>query len=176
MTPSLLAFGIIRPKGADLAARCADLAHAAVLLATEHKPALIAVETPSDKGKAWGGYRGRSVLTIAPYGAAVGAILGGLAGSEWGYGPRAPVVGLAADEWPIGWAPSGGKDKPGRVRLACTMFGVTPEALGAATVRPNTADAALVGFAAANRQAGFTGLVMAFDPSITATGWAILKA
>lgn len=136
------------PDKGDAADRCQALfADAAEYLADED-PDYIVIETPAETGRpadSWG-YSGRSPLSMPVYGMAVGVIMGAAVSHVRARPGRAiKVLNRAADAWTRGMpGTKADKNKTARVTLACTLFGLKPDALGAPSVAGNVADAILL--------------------------------
>lgn len=118
-----------------------DIQREVVGLHARVRSPVVAIETPAETGKAWGGYRNRSVLSIPVYGMAVGAVVAAINTIEWD-GLKA-VICVPVDEW-AGRMPTGGDHKPHRVRMAAMLYEREQESFGTKTDAGNIADAVLL--------------------------------
>jgi Holliday junction resolvasome RuvABC endonuclease subunit len=105
---------------------------------TRHTPDVVAVELPAASRKPWGGYKGRSALSMPVYGMAVGGVLSGVY-AKFAFDP----ILVPVDVWAAHIA-KGNEQKIGRVRAAAYAFQVDECAFGPKSIAGNMADAALL--------------------------------
>lgn len=139
---------IMVPDKGDAMDRCSSLFADAASYLADMDPDVIVVETPAEKGRhpdAWG-YSGRSALSMPVYGMAVGVVMAAaIAHTKARTGRAIRLLNRPADSWTKGMpGTKADKNKTARVRLACTLFGLAPDALGAETNAGNAADAILL--------------------------------
>lgn len=139
----------------------------------------LVVEFPADAMPP-GQFKNRSVAWLPTYGLAVGTILVAASRDASRPVPIEWCLTPPASRWWRGVAPSTKDDphKERRVRRCEELWKLAPGALGAKTTAGNVADALLLGFWAWPRMKpsllGEVERVVAFDPSVGCTGWAIL--
>lgn len=149
------------------------------VIAPAHEPwtqaeTLVVVETPAatKRPPATGSFK-RSVMSLPTYGAAVGACI--LAAHT----ARRRVLTVPSDRWARAVSAPGTKGdehKEARQRYVCELWAL--DGLGAVSVGGNVADAALLSLWGATRDRDMlhrVRYVVGLDPSISATGWAVLE-
>ena len=142
---------------------------------------LVVVEFPPTKRRPPSAkFARQSTLYLPHYGMAVGAVW--CAGLAYGNGTESQSIQLqsiAADAWPWKGLPSGdsGKNKGARQdycrRLLKAAF--LPEHLPNKGSSSDIADALLIAEKVAAMTGFSKGRVIAFDPSLTSTGWAVVQ-
>lgn len=140
----------IRPEGDTLHDRACSLANELASIIEMHQPGCAVLELPADaKRGGWGAYKGRSPLSIAPYGIAVGAAVMVL---KWHLpaavngGTPVRVFYPSVNDWTGRGVPSskGDPNKVKRANFVRMLYRLGPEALGPKTVAGNAADAVLL--------------------------------
>ena len=139
-------------------------------------PVLIAVEFPPIKRRPPSAkFARQSTLYLPHYGMAVGTVFAAVCR----FPDEVQIKSIPADAWPWKGLPSGstGKNKAGRQdycrRLLKAAF--LPEHLPPKGSSSDIADAMLIAEKVAAMTAFSKGRVIAFDPSLTSTGWAVVQ-
>lgn len=160
---NLLDAGVIKTDAkATLADRMCELADDVWALLAEHAPAVVVIELPAKRGQ----YHNASPIYAATYGLAVGSVYAGWVAWTANTGRNREGLELvAADSWCKGYARKGD-----RLAQAEAMVGTV--FAGAMKARRDIADAVLLADWCIGRRGG---KVMAFDPAMTSTGWAVAE-
>lgn len=163
--------GVISPKAAAPAA-FHELFRDVLALCRRMAPDTIIVEQPAASARAGGRTFTRSVLTLPTYGGGVASVYLAAVCAK----PPEGLLTPAADEWPRNFAaPTKGDDhKQARVAQVRSWWQLGPDSLGVKSKAGNVADAVLMAQWAINR--GAVGRVLAFDPSVSHTGYCLMEA
>lgn len=178
MTPAIYTLGLIRRTAAGGRSQfeaAAKIYREIVELIGEFPEASVVIETPAAvTGRANRQFssENRSHVTAPIYGIAVGAAMTACAACD------VTPLEVASNRWPWRDMPSTRDDryKERRVAYAARLFQRPMSDFGARTVAGNAADAALLGVWGLGRvDLAKTPRVLAIDPSMDCTGWAVVE-
>ena len=169
----LLDTGIITPEGETVGERALNLAAEVgrILGGGTYCRGGAVVEMPFATKRPPAGAT-RSVVNLPTYGVAVGVVLATV--NPWM--PLGQILTPASDDWPRGWAPAvkGDRYKSARVQAANALYGLDLVAqCGSKSKAADMADALLMAEWGRERLP-LAGCVVAFDPSLKSTGYAVV--